>query len=310
MSGDQVRLANGETWTWQQFLQHYVNHPPATQPSPVIVDRNWYMDEGPGRYYHPRMFPIIRNVVDRHDLSPGTYDLWQLAPNGGNDSSVKALISHYKADTSSEDHWTRQFVFGNESARISGQAVINPDGSKTFQNVEIRPYDTDFNFQPLKTTDWKLEAKRIAASVIYDPLFQGTSYDIKFPPEGRGRVYYPFTDSQVNATPEDPLDKPPGLLPSVASAPPPFLDQYQQYLNQMRIDPPPLAAGQPGSSPFDFTGPGAPGGGIVNWFAGLTGTDPMNPGQPALQPSDRPLGIFSNQPMPDWPIPPPIFNTR
>lgn len=236
MSGNQVRLANGEIWTWRQFAQHYLDHPPGAAPSPVILDRNWYMDEGPGRYYRPGMFDIVQSTASRNDLAPGTYDLWQLAPNGGKDSSVKALISHYDKDPSSEDHWTRKYVFGNESARISGRVTVNPDGSKTFHNVEIRPYDTDFNFQSGKTENKVLEAMRWAGGLLTDPFSRGASYDMGFPAKGRGRVYYPFSDSQLNVAEQDAKGNPDsavhGQLPSVASATPAFLDQQQQYLDQ------------------------------------------------------------------------------
>ena len=79
MSGNQVRLTNGELWTWQQFLEHYFeptgsgSPTPVEESQPVIIDRNWYMSEGPGRYYHPGMFPIIRSVSNRNDIKPGTY---------------------------------------------------------------------------------------------------------------------------------------------------------------------------------------------------------------------------------------------
>src|SRR3954471_5835423 len=61
----------------------------------------WYMSEGPGRYYHPGMFPIIGSVLNRRDLAPGTYDLWKLAPLNERDPSVKAGIMHYSADLGS-----------------------------------------------------------------------------------------------------------------------------------------------------------------------------------------------------------------
>ena len=49
----------------------------------------------------------------------------------------------------------------------------------------------------------------------------------------------------------------------------------------------------------------------ARWTSSLYGMDPMNPTQPAgSQDANGPLGIVSNQPMPDWPFPPPIFNTR
>jgi hypothetical protein len=36
----------------------------------------------------------------------------------------------------------------------------------------------------------------------------------------------------------------------------------------------------------------------------------MNPSRAAPQLADKLHGIVSNEPMPDWPFPPPIFNTR
>jgi hypothetical protein len=89
------------------------------------------MSEGPGRYYHPGMFPIIDSVLDRRDLAPGTYDLWKLAPLNERDPSVKAGIMHYSTDLGSGDFKTRALVFGGESARIFGDVVVNPDGTKT-----------------------------------------------------------------------------------------------------------------------------------------------------------------------------------
>jgi hypothetical protein len=152
MSGNQVRLTNRQSW--EQFLNHYFTStasgprtPVAGPPASVNVDKSWYMGEGPGRYYHPGMFPIIESVIDRRDLAPGTYDLWQLAPNNKEDPSVKASISHYVRDVKSQDWRTRAFVFGNESGRISGRVSVGQDGSKTFHDIEIRPLDTKFNFE-------------------------------------------------------------------------------------------------------------------------------------------------------------------
>jgi hypothetical protein len=134
---NEVKFANGQRWTRQQFLDHYfrpsasgIPVPVAGPPDPVVIDRSWYMSGGPGRYYHPGMFPIISSLVNRNNLGPGSYDLWKLAPKSKDDPSVKTTISHYFTDLGSEDYKTRAFVFGTESARISGQVVVNPDGSK------------------------------------------------------------------------------------------------------------------------------------------------------------------------------------
>jgi hypothetical protein len=185
MSGNEIKLANGQRWAWQQFLDHYRSAqisgtptPVGDAPSPVAVDMSWYMSEGPGRYYHPGMFPIINSVANRHDLSPGTYDLWKLAPAKDQDPSVKAAITNYTTDPLSADYKTRSLVFGDESARISGQVIVSPDGTKTFKGIEIQPYDSDFDFQH---NNWKrpaLEIIREAARRHYDPENRGISYEI------------------------------------------------------------------------------------------------------------------------------------
>ena len=65
--------------------------------------------------------------------------------------------------------------------------------------------------------------------------------------------------------------------------------------------------GSQGQSPASGIGDGTG----ARWLSSLRGVDPANPVQPTgPQSSSGPLGIVSNQPMPDWPFPPPIFNPR
>jgi hypothetical protein len=49
----------------------------------------------------------------------------------------------------------------------------------------------------------------------------------------------------------------------------------------------------------------------ATWTFALRQIDPANPTRP-MNPSkpNGPLGIVTYEPMPDWPIPPPIFNVR
>lgn len=195
----------------------------AGPPEPVDVDRSWYMDEGPGRYHHPGMFPIIKRIVATRNLAPGTYDLQDFVPSRNERDPLLATgLSNYTTDMLSSDYGLRSFVFGNESARISGQVVVNPDGSKMFKQIEIRPLDINFDFEPNTdphTNNKLLEGARAIARRIYDPNNQGVSYDIQYrgpgPGYGNGRLYNPFTDAQLGEALQKSAGRPPGLLPSI-----------------------------------------------------------------------------------------------
>jgi hypothetical protein len=228
MSEATVKMTNGQRWTAQQFVDHYLQTSAsgtksvAVPPEAVPVDMSWYMNDGPGRYYHPGMFPIINQLVKRADLAPGSYDLRDFVPNrNSRDPALTASISHYTTDVSSADYPMRALVFGNESARISGQVGVNQDGTKTFRGIEIRPLDSDFNFDH-KTKQPLLEAAREVARRIYDPENQGVSYDIQYRGPGKGpgtgRFYGPFSDGELRAGP--------GALPSGPIASMPGFNEY------------------------------------------------------------------------------------
>ena len=70
MAGNAIRLANGQLWTAEQFLDHYFRPSASGTPTPVAgppasvpVDMSWYMGEGPGRFYHPGMFKVINDLI-------------------------------------------------------------------------------------------------------------------------------------------------------------------------------------------------------------------------------------------------------
>ena len=201
MSGNEIKLTNGNRWTSQDFVNHYLSArvagtptPVGNAPAPVPVDMSWYMSEGPGRFYHPGMFSIVNDVVNSRKLVPGAYDLWKLAPKNKDDPAVKATISNYVQAPLSADYRTRALVFGNESAGISGQVIVNQDGSKIFKGIEIKPLDTNFDFEH-NTGNHLLEAAREVARRYYDPGSQGIKYEIPY--RGLGRLDDPLPDSGI-----------------------------------------------------------------------------------------------------------------
>lgn len=326
MADNKVKLTNGQRWTAQQFLDHYRSAeisgtptPVGDAPRPVPVDMSWYMGEGPGRFYHPGMFKVISQIAANRKLAPGTHDLEKLADA---EDDLKARISHYVTAPWSSDYALRALVFGNESAKIEGKVVVNPDGSKRFERVEIRPYQTGFDFWP-KTGNKTLEAARAQAKRYYDPEDRGVGYDI--PITGTGRVYDPFTDAELNAAVRGWGSRPPGLLPSATQHRPlAYADAHRQYLDHVNGLPGPLPqeGGAPeissgnsvlhlsrryGNSPEPVPGPSAPvgapvppgfsnaSGGLAEWFATMAGVNPQNPMQPSPSPLDDELRGFHRE---------------
>ena len=320
MNRNEVRLRNGQRWSAEDFIDHYKRPtasgtptPVTGPPEPVDVDMSWYMGDGPGRYYHPGMFPIMHQIIDNRNLVPGTYDLEKLATDK---ELLKAGISHYGLDARSTDFPLRALVFGNESAKISGRVIVNKDGSKTFEKVEIRPFDTNFDFEH-NTWDPLLEGAREVGRRKYDPENYGRRFEIQYRGGGRfdepssdrgiGRVYHPFTASQLSgALRKDsvyPGNTPPGLLPSFTAAPPPAINEHLQYLDQTSASQAP-ARGSGAVQPFGYpTNPNPPPGGVAGWVTSMAGVDPTNP----TQPQQSVIGASGGNPTPQKLLPPWVF---
>ena len=87
MAGNEARLTDGQRWSVRQFIDHYSKAlasgtptPVAGPPEPVNVDMSWYMEDEPGRYYHPVMFPVLDQIIDNRNLAPVTCKLASLRP--------------------------------------------------------------------------------------------------------------------------------------------------------------------------------------------------------------------------------------
>lgn len=272
------------------------------------------MGEGPGRYYHPGMFPVMHQIVDSRNLAPGAYDLEKLAAD---EEALKARISHYGLDVRSADYPLRALVFGSESAKISGQVIVNKDGSKTFKRIEIKPFDTDFEFDH-NTWNPILEGAREAGKQKCDPGNYGRKYAIRYRGGGRfdelssdrgiGRVYHPFTAPQLSAALRKesvyPGSASPGLLPSFTAAPPPAIKEHLLYLDQANASQAMTPGGGAMVPPFGPpTNPGPLPNGVAGWIASMAGVDPANP----TQPQQGSLGSPDGNPTPQRLLPPWVF---
>jgi len=159
-----------------------------------------------------------------------------------------------------------------------------------FKQIEIRPLDTNFDFEPNtdpNTNNRLLEGARAIARRIYDPNNQGGSYNIQYrglgPGYGNGRLYDPFTDSQLGEALQKPAGRPPGLLPSITGKPPlPYVDEQRQYLDQANGNNTQASTtGAPAAGVAPSGSQNASDGDVTSWIASLAGVNPANPTQPA-----------------------------
>jgi hypothetical protein len=75
MSASEVGLIDGTVWTNQYFEARFLSG----SGIPVNISVDWYMTEGPNRYFHPGMFTAIRAIMFDSTVAPGTYDLSRLS---------------------------------------------------------------------------------------------------------------------------------------------------------------------------------------------------------------------------------------
>jgi hypothetical protein len=156
-----------------------------------------------------------------------------------------------------------------------------------------------------------VELPRRIAREIYDPENQGATYNIEYrgygrlgepgPDRGIGRVYHPFTDSQLKSALRNPGEAPAGLLPSFTAAPPPAIDEHLRYLdraNNIKAQTPAAGAGAAAVSAAGANSPS-----IGNWIASMAGVDPSSPAQPR----QSVIGASGGNPTPPRLLPPWVF---
>ncbi len=135
------------------------------------------------------MFKAVRDALSRY-LRPGTYSLDDLYP----EDDLKVSIQHYLLDNLSRDWLSRARIYGGESARISGSVDVDQNGNRTFRNVEIRPYDSDFQFgRSNKPFGFQSIANFWRDHI--DPYGTGRDFDLNC--RGTGKVHHPFSDEDL-----------------------------------------------------------------------------------------------------------------
>jgi hypothetical protein len=166
-----VKLIDGSYITGRQIADGYVSN--SSGNSVIRIDPNWYMTEGPGKYFTPETISGNTALALRTE-SAGTYNINEILSQTERTGSV----SNYTTDVTSADYIARSFLFGGSSFRITERTVISDGrGNLTFRNIVIKPLDDNFDF------DFSFKGGPAF------PVFEGISTIIsrKVDPDGTGK---------------------------------------------------------------------------------------------------------------------------
>jgi hypothetical protein len=135
------------TTSWYEIPTH------ATETTTTInVDAVSYMQEGAGRYAKPVNSEIVQKfMAGNGNLVAKEYSISEIQ-NALNlsDDSKSFIIQQYEYDTGSVDFFKRVFTFNTTSFVIKDNPdlkfIVNPDGSRIIKNIQVLPYDDNFDF--------------------------------------------------------------------------------------------------------------------------------------------------------------------
>lgn len=185
--------------------------PSAAEPQPsVTYSMTDYMTTGAGRYALASEAPLIREFffdgVAFPTLGDGTYtaaDVRRLLGLSAADGSLRFDLSQYTLDAGSDDFIERAYVFGSTSFAVAEAGLVFrvSGGTYSVENVEVRAFDDNFDFQssnPIATTaNAFLNAALDPYGLI--PSVGGVTTPVNLLYRGTGRVDAVYTGSEYLA---------------------------------------------------------------------------------------------------------------
>jgi Ca2+-binding RTX toxin-like protein len=188
--------------------------PSPAQPRPSVTYSMFdYMTTGAGRYALPSEAPLIRTFfldsVGFQKIPNGVYtaanvrSILGLLPTD-DDAKLRFSLSQYTLDAASDDFIERAYVFGSTNFVIPETNLVFrvDNGVYTVENVEVRAFDDNFDFQssnPIATTAsfFLNQALDPYGLIPVEPNGDTTSVEIKY--VGGGRIDSVYTGSEYLA---------------------------------------------------------------------------------------------------------------
>ncbi|MFT4148551.1 MAG: hypothetical protein QM656_00005, partial [Paracoccaceae bacterium] len=154
----------------------------ANQPVVVLnINAGDYLTTGAGRFARAAEFQLVQaffagtNNLDT--LAAGTYSYSELNTMGfENNLEIQQV---YRSDGGGDDA-TRPFIYNNTSFRLNEDGllfVVNADGTRELQNVQVRAYDDNFDFEGGSLASWWYNFWHASS---FDPYGIGTRIEFDY----------------------------------------------------------------------------------------------------------------------------------
>jgi VCBS repeat-containing protein len=159
--------------------------PAGTTPASINYNMLDYMTKGAGRFAYPSLFSAVEKFFDSTTLLDKDYTPAEITSELGlSDSDFTVTISNYGTGIAFADHAERSYIFGTSEFKLDiSNATFKVDGGiKTIENIEVRAFDDNFDF----------EGGNLLANIVSDVLSEPSfdPYDL-----GRGAVEIHYTDA-------------------------------------------------------------------------------------------------------------------
>ncbi|WP_262028555.1 calcium-binding protein [Microvirga sp. Mcv34] len=157
------------------------------------IDVDWFMEQGPGKYFDPTKIPALQDLLSgKIALDPGVYDLvskdrdnkdaifYTDDGNPNDKSRITAVLSNYKTDVWSPDHFLRSWVFGSSPFAISGGKVhVDKNGNIEIRDLQIKPRDDSFDHELTGKVPY-VAATNAVWHLLNDPFLKAKDVKLDF----------------------------------------------------------------------------------------------------------------------------------
>ncbi len=185
-----IKMADGSFWSAQDFVTHYLSGTSGApvngreQRTPVTVDTDWFMSQGPGKNVSLASFTEVQGLYysGAAQLADGVYSITNFLSPAQRLGYLKNYTTN--VDVNDPSYLAYSYVFGTSAFRLTDAKVYVQNGQVTnITDPKITPLWDNFDFDtPGRDIVDKFIINPLKAreANLVDPGEHGQQFDIRF----------------------------------------------------------------------------------------------------------------------------------